>query len=205
MSEEGIITYDKLYEVLRLEKYKKELQKLDIDFYNKVVKYLDEKNSILQSQEGKDSVFASQSIAKTKRQLENTRMILKELYEKREGKIIQSALFSSRTGEKSQETDAMLDDEFKFYTALVALFDNYKNGILLNILQGKLPQIKESITNIENKISEKTNRLVRFLNAVPQFVGNDMNTYGPFDTEDVANLPEKVSEILIKNNRAEEI
>ena len=205
MSEEGIITYDKLYEVLRLEKYKKELQKLDIDFYNKVVKYLDEKNSILQSQEGKDSVFATQSIAKTKRQLENTRMILKELYEKREGKIIQSALFSSRTGEKSQETDAMLDDEFKFYTALVALFDNYKNGILLNILQGKLPQIKESITNIENKISEKTNRLVRFLNAVPQFVGNDMNTYGPFDTEDVANLPEKVSEILIKNNRAEEI
>src|SRR3989344_1286484 len=205
MSEEGIITYDKLYEVLRLEKYKKELQKLDIDFYNKVVKYLDEKNSILQRQEGKDSVFASQSIAKTKRQLENTRMILKELYEKREGKIIQSALFSSRTGEKSQETDAMLDDEFKFYTALVALFDNYKNGILLNILQGKLPQIKESITNIENKSSEKTNRLVRFLNAVPQFVGNDMNTYGPFDTEDVANLPEKVSEILIKNNRAEEI
>ena len=205
MSEEGIITYDKLYEVLRLEKYKKELQKLDIDFYNKVVKYLDEKNSILQSQEGKDSVFATQSIAKTKRQLENTRMILKELYEKREGKIIQSALFSSRTSEKSQETDSMLDDEFKFYTALVALFDNYKNGILLNILQGKLPQIKESITNIENKGSEKTNRLVRFLNAVPQFVGNDMNTYGPFDTEDVANLPEKVSEILIKNNRAEEI
>ena len=64
---------------------------------------------------------------------------------------------------------------------------------------------KESITNIENKSSEKTNRLVRFLNAVPKFVGNDMNTYGPFDTEDVANLPEKVSEILIKNNRAEEI
>src|SRR3989338_8127493 len=102
MSDEGIITYEKLYEVLRLEKYKKDLQKLEHDFFTKVIKYLDEKKSILQSQENRDSVFASQSIAKTKRQVENAKMILKELYERMEGKIIQMALFNSRTGERTQ-------------------------------------------------------------------------------------------------------
>lgn len=203
MAEEGIITYDKLYEVLRLEKYKKELQKLDVDFYNKVVKYLEEKKSILHSQEGKDSVFASQSIAKTKRQLENTNMILKELYERRESKIIQMALFNSRTGEKSQETDALLDEEMQFYTSITNLFDVYRTGILSNILQSKLPDVKEEI--ISNKSTEKVNKLIRFIQPVPKFVGENMEVYGPFDSEDIANLPEKVSEILIKNNRAEEI
>ncbi len=205
MTEEGIITYEKLYEVLRLEKYKKELQKLDVDFYNKVVKYLDEKSSILQSQEGKDSIFASQSIAKTKRQLENTKMILKELYERRESKITQMALFNSRTGEKSQEIDALLEEELKLYNSLVDIFNIYKDGILINILNGRVPELHNEVNVAENKKLEKINKLVRFLQPVPKFVGEDMEVYGPFDTEDIANLPEKVSEILVKNNRAEEI
>ena len=48
MAEEGIITYEKLYETLRNEKYKNELQKLDSDFFNSVVRYLDEKRSIIE-------------------------------------------------------------------------------------------------------------------------------------------------------------
>ena len=114
MSDDAIITYEKLYEVLRLEKYKKELQKIDSDFFPKVIKYLEEKKAILQAQESKDSVFASQSVAKTKRQLENTKMILKELYERREGKIIQMALFNSRTNVDLQETDSLLGEEVNF-------------------------------------------------------------------------------------------
>lgn len=204
MPEESIITYEKLYEVLRLEKYKKELQRLDIDFYNKIVRYIDEKKSILQSQENKDSVFASQSVAKTKRQLENTKMLLKELYEKRESKIIQMALFNSRTGEKLQETDALLDEEMKCYSSLVNLFNNYRNGILNNMLQARPPEIKIEVSLV-NSSTEKINKLVRFLQSVPQFVGTDMNTYGPFEIEDIANLPERVSELLIKNNRAEQL
>ncbi len=206
MTEDGIITYDKLYEVLRLEKYKKELQRLDLDFYKKVVCYLEEKKSILQSQENKDSIFASQSVVKTKRQLENTKMILKELYEKREGKFIQMALFHSRTGEKAQEIDSLLDEELKLYNSLVNIFNLYRNGMLNNILQGKVPEIKaEKITFEDNKIFEKINKMVRFLQPVPKFMGTDMQVYGPFEAEDVANLPENVTEILIKNKRVEEV
>ncbi len=204
MSEDSIITYEKLYEVLRLEKYKKELQKLEPGFFNKVVRYLDEKKSILQNQESKDSIFASQSITKTKRQLENTKMILKELYERREAKIIQMALFNSRTSEKSNETDALLDEEIKFYKSLLSLFNNYKTGILDNILNCKIPLVVNNIINKETP-NEKINRLVRFLHPVPQFIGEDMQVYGPFESEDIANLPQKVSEILIKNNRVEEV
>ncbi|MBI2148395.1 hypothetical protein HYU23_01845 [Candidatus Woesearchaeota archaeon] len=197
MPDDSIITYEKLYEVLRLEKYKKELQKLDLDFYKKVINYLEEKKSILKSQESKDSVFASQSISKTKRQLENTKMILKELYERREGKIIQMALFSSRTSEKSEETDALIDEELSFYKSLVNIFGKYKLGILENILNNKMPLI--------DKKEEKKSKTLKFLHPIPQFIGDDMQVYGPFEQEDIAVIPNRVSEILIKNNKAEEL
>jgi DNA replication initiation complex subunit (GINS family) len=204
--EEGIITYDKLYEILRLEKYKKELQKIEGDFFTKVVRYLEEKKAILQSQENKTSVFASQSIANTKRQLENTNMILKEIYERREAKIIQLALFNSRTGERMQDVDALLDDEVKLYNSLVVSFNLYRNGILGNILNGEMPKVIEVKGNIvSDEKKEKLNKLVRFLQAVPRFVGDDLIEYGPFEAEDMANLPVKVSEVLIKNQRAEEV
>src|SRR3989338_1784314 len=204
MSDEGIITYEKLYEVLRLEKYKKELQKIDSDFFTKLIRYLEEKKAILQAQENKDSTFASQSIIKTKRQLENTKMILKELYERREGKIIQMALFNSRTNMKFQETDALLNEELNFYSSLIDLFNNYREDILNNLLQVKLPNIPSNIKK-EEVIQENTNKALKFLHIVPQFIGEDMQTYGPFQPEDVAKIPVKVSEILIKRNMAEEI
>ena len=203
MSDDAIITYEKLYEVLRLEKYKKELQKIDSDFFPKVIKYLEEKKAILQAQESKDSVFASQSVAKTKRQLENTKMILKELYERREGKIIQMALFNSRTNVDLQETDSLLGEEVNFYNSLVDLFNIYREGILNSLLSAKIPQLKEFKSQINNQ--EKIGKVLKFLHPVPQFIGDDMQIYGPFEPEDIANLPVKVSEILIKNNRAEEI
>lgn len=191
MTDDGIITYEKLYDVLRLEKYKKELQKLDQDFHEKVTKYLSEKNSILQSQENKDSIFASQSIVKTKRQLENVKLILKEIYEKREGKILQMALFNSRTGDKLQDIDALLDYEIKFYNEMVSLFDSYRGVVLNNLLLG-FDTKKELVV-----------KKVKFLQPTSKFIGDDMQVYGPFQEKDIAVLPLKVSEILIKNNRAE--
>ena len=150
------------------------MQKLDHDLFNKTVKYLDEKKAILDSQEKKDSVFASQSVASTKRQLENTKMILKELYERREAKIIQIALFNSRTGERMADVDALLEEEIKMYNGMVGMFNLYRNGILNNILHSRLPKIEEtnSFKNVEEK-KEKQNKFVRFLESVPKFVGDD--------------------------------
>ena len=91
-----VITYDTLYEILRREKFKKELQKLDDNFFDNTLNYLNDKSKIYESQKEKDSIFSSE-FKKTEKTLENTKKILKELYEKRESKIIMLALFSSRT------------------------------------------------------------------------------------------------------------
>ena len=201
MQEDSLMTYEKLYEILRLEKYKKELQKLDVDFLEKVTRYINEKKIILQGFEAKQNMFANDSITKTKRQLENARLLIKELYERREGKIAQMALFNARTNSPLQDADALLEEEKQLYNSLISLFSRFKDGILTNILDGKKIILKAEA--IEQK--QTNNKLVRFLNAIPKFMGEDMNNYGPFKPEDIANLPEKVAQILLKNNMAEEI
>ncbi len=203
MGEDGVITFDNLYESLRLEKYKPELQKLDNKFFNKILEYLEDKKNILKNQESKDSVFASDSIIKTKRQLENTKMIIKEIYEKREAKIINLALFNSRSAGSVQDTEALLDHERDMYNFLVSGLNSFRINVLLNILECRSPaKVKEQIA--EN-IEEKNNELIRFTESVPKFLGDDMNVYGPYQNEDMANLPSRVAEILVKNKRAEKI
>ena len=52
---------------------------------------------------------------------------------------------------------------------------------------------------------EKSVKTVRFMSAVPKFLGRELEVYGPFEEEDVANLPGEVADVLIKKGRAEEI
>ncbi len=204
---EIIITYETLYELLRREKLRPEIQKLEDSFFEDIVKYLKEKHSILESQKSKDSVFSQLEIEKTKRQIDNILKIIKEIYEKRENKIVNLALMSSRT-ESENKTPLMLKEEKELYTNLLNDLIKSRKDILKNILEAKLPLIEKtekpkglkSYSEPENSI-----KLIRFLQEIPQFVGTDLDTYGPFDKEDIANLPLEIADLLIKKEKAEEI
>jgi len=198
------ITYEFLYELLRKEKFRKELQKLDENFFKDVINYLEEKKAILMSQEKKDSIFAPSNVQKTRKQLENLQKIIKEFYERRETKIIQLAVFSSRTNAPIQDYASMLEEEKEFYKTIVEELNNYRSSILKSLLEGKLPVKGRNRKKQKDQELVET-KLVRFMQAIPQFVGDDLEVYGPFESEDISNLPTRVAEVLIKNNRAEEL
>ena len=199
MEEKGnMITYETLFNLLRIERNKPELQKLDENFLNQVSSYLEEKQNILKSQESKDSVFAKAEVEKTKKQLEQIKKLLKELYEKRESKILNLALISSRNSEEDEDTSAMLLEEKEFYKVFVKELSLFRSSILDKVIN------KEKTTKILKDESNDV-KMIRILETIPKFVGTDLNIYGPFDKEDIANLPEDVAELLIKNDRAEEV
>ena len=64
---------------------------------------------------------------------------------------------------------------------------------------------KEEPKDIKRDEKPQNIEFIRFIETVPKFVGSDLQVYGPFEKEDVANLPINVAALLIKNNRAEEI
>jgi len=190
-----IITYETLYELLMREKSRAEIQKLDNDFFNDVIKYIKDKKDILDSQKSKENVFAAKEIERTTKQLESIYRILKELYEKRENKIFTLALLNSRNQSKI-DTSLLLAEELKFYENIKDNLNIYRKGILGNILEGKFPVLKEPKvikSDFKNKI------LIRFINSVPKFIGSNGFTYGPYEEEDIANLPEDIAKLTTNN------
>ena len=196
-----MITYETLYELLRREKTRNEIQKLDDNFYNDVLNYVKDKKAILESQKSKDNIFSSQEVQKTKKQLNEINRILRDLYEKRESKVINLALASSRVGANGDYSN-LLSVEKEFYKSIAEVMSLYRGGVLDSLLNGRSPEITKPKT-IKSDVQNKT--LVRFISAVPKFKGENGFVYGPFEEHDVSNLPDEISDLLIKTSRVEKI
>ena len=93
------------------------------------------------------------------------------------------------------------------FDELVENLNRYRLGILNNLLKNQLPDLKEEKENfIKLEEDEKgKNKIIRFLHAVPRFVGPELELYGPFEADEIATLPEEIVRVLIEKNRAEEI
>ncbi len=135
------ITLETLYDILRNEKKKEDLQKLDPSFFADVISYLREKKSLLDLKCEGEELFAAGEKEKVEYELRSIRRILKEIYEKREKKIIDIALNRSRTGSDIINTDALLREEKEFYKNILGTLDLFRRGILLNLFRAELPAI----------------------------------------------------------------
>jgi len=213
------ITYETLFELLRREKSREELQKLETSFFSDVDDYIKEKKEIIKS--SKEELFSAENSENIKKQIENAKKIIKELHEKREKKIADIAIHKSRTSSKLIDESVFLGKEKELFNALVDLFSKYRKDVLMNILnnetekaeveeeEGKEIKQEETKDKEEKKEGEGEKEedvvLIRFLHAVPKFVGKELETYGPFEAEDVASLPKDIAKVLIDKGRAEKI
>jgi len=147
------ITYETLFDLLRREKNREELQRLDKDFYEQVLAYLKEKKEAL-SKKG-DELFVSAEREKLKIQFQNIRRIIKELYERREKKIINMAMTRARTGSDVIDTSNLLLSEKEFFEEQVRLLSKYKEEVLNKILHLKELNNQKEEDKKEEKTDEK--------------------------------------------------
>ena len=210
MAQEVVITYETLYELLKRERERTDLQKLEPSFFSDTINYIKDKKKILEAKT-EDSVFAPEERKKTERQLENIYKIVKELYERREKKIISLATDKSRTRSNLIDASGLLKEEKVFFDALTNMLDNYREAILFAVLNEKMPfmqslEEKKPVEVFRSAIElKKPTKLVRFTSHVPKFVGPELEEYGPFEEEDIANLPAEIADVLINKAKAEEI
>jgi len=235
MAEKEInITYETLFDLLRREKNRAELQKLSETFLEDVNSYIKEKHAILEDQQIKIGMSAIAEKEKTEKQIENIKSILKGLFERRQQKIVEMAIIKSRTSSDTTDYSALLKEEREMFDELFELLQNFKKKVLVRLVtapgfmqlrqEKKEPELikpekletaeeTEGITKIEKKEAEikeeaeepENTKLIRFIYSVPKFLGHYLEVYGPFEEDDTANLPEEIADILIKKGRAEEI
>ena len=224
MAEKEInITYETLFDLLRREKSRAELQKLSDTFFEDVNSYIKEKHAILKDQQMKIGMSAIAEKEKTEKQIENIKSMLKGLFERRQQKIVEMAIIKSKTSSDITDYSALLKEEREMFDELVELLNRFKKNLLVKLVtnqefiepkqEKKEPELTKSKkletaeeTKPETKAEElEKTKLIRFIYSVPKFVGRHLEVYGPFEEDDTANLPEEIADILIKKGRAEEI
>lgn len=140
--------------------------------------------------------------------LENIFKIARDIYERREQKIIMRALADSRTN--ANDTQNLLQEEQDMYAQIKQALKE-KRAYFDEILSGKKPKDSKKDSNIldekfgseihpetENQAEDLNTVLVRIIKKVPKFVSADMSEYGPYDANELVNLPKKEAEILSK-------
>ena len=209
MGADIIITYETLYDLLRREKNRSEIQELPEDYLNNLINYLRKKKEILESQEKKKSIFTTVEVQKTRRQIESIQKIIKELYERRESKIIKSSLISSRTHIDTEEKNNMLPEEEELYQELTGKLNYFRENVLYQLSNGDAPKIilknPKPKDLIKPEKPNKTAKKIRLLCDMPKFLGTDLETYGPYKENSTTEMPDEVANLLIKQQRAEEI
>ncbi|OYT31521.1 hypothetical protein DRJ22_04050 [Candidatus Woesearchaeota archaeon] len=204
-SKEVVLTYETLYEVLRREKSKEELQKLDKNFFSDVLTYLREKQKAYDESLSKNDVFSIDEREKLRIQLSNIKRILKDLYDIRERKIIALSVNRSRINSDVVNTTNLLDEERALFDGLVAVLQVHRKGIINKILDLRKPDISLVQDKPKPKDTNKKIKRVKFLDKIEQFVGKELELYGPFDKDDEAKLPSEIADILIKQGKAVDV
>ena len=198
---EDTITFEYLYDILRKEKYSKEIQKLDDNFLQNLKKYITEKTKILKSQSEKESIFTATETQKTRKHLENVQKLIKELFERRESKILYLAFVVSKTHGKHQLLSNLTKEEEILLQEIIQKLEMFRNSTTNSILS-EHENINEKPKDIKTDQKTRT-KIIKVLEHVPQFIGLDMQVYGPFNQKETAVLPEEIAELLIEKKIAE--
>jgi DNA replication factor GINS len=178
MSETKKIDVNSLYSILLREVENDTVQELDPKFYNNIAQFLG--NLKNQDYDGVESKI-TQSLVKMVTDL--TSLLLKLRIEK---------------AIKSEELDyTNLLDEERFILDSEDELRQRRDTILSATLNGRLKLLETVASNHRSRLL-----VVRFLKPIDQIVGTDLQTYGPFEAEDVATLPFENARALINKKVA---
>jgi len=217
---EEIITFDLIRKIQREEQRLPKLTKLPDSFYTNVATYVTQKKKLIASKEDRRSSLEIKSIE----------MLIEDIFNRRERKIINTAINSARTGIPPEN---MTDEERAFYDGLLAFIKGRRNDILQNILEEPIVEEKEPV-EVEESVGEAAREtaketaeilsavkpivpaslgsigaslgvsLIVFKEDVPSFVGSDMRSYGPFKKGDIAKVPDENLRALLERGVVEE-
>jgi DNA replication initiation complex subunit (GINS family) len=187
LNEDCNIDYDELRKIYRLEVKSPKLTKLNPDFYKELKKFIsDEKKKYTEEME---ESFSPTSIKK----FETLKKMIEKVREIRTKKCLNLCLMYSRTNDFEEE--GLIDFEIDFAKGIIKLIDK-QNEHSQNIFG----------TNKRNKKQENTPMTkVKFLEDIPAFIGGDLREYGPFEKEQVCEVPEDMIKILESKNLIKKI
>lgn len=198
------ITYETLFDLLRREKSRAELQTLEKNFYEQVFEYIRTKNDALNTSNATTSYSEKE---KLKIQIKNAKKIIKELYELREKKIVLLSINKVKTGSKLINTEVMLESEKNLFDDSCKVLQKYKDSTLNFDIKNKPRATTQTNQKEEEKEKQQESKEieVEFTVNLPKFVGQDGTIHGPYNLGETKKLPTQIAKLLIEKNKAKKI
>ena len=204
-AKEVVLTYETLYEMLRKEKSREELQKIEENFFKDLLTYLREKQQAYDDNLAKNDIFSQSERDKLHIQLTNIKKILRDLYDLRERKIINMAINKSRTNTHIIDTTQLMPQEQAFFESLHSVMNQYRTGILHRLLELREPDIMPIVLPLPEEQKEEIHtKKIKITEPLEQFYGEELEAYGPYQPEEEITLPEKLADVLISQGKAVE-
>jgi DNA replication initiation complex subunit (GINS family) len=119
-------------------------------------------------------------------EVKNVERLVEDIFNRRERKIFNLALIAART---SIPPENLTEEEQVFFDQVVYMVKKRRTD-LLDMM-------------VEKEQGEQTG-LVVFKEDVPEFMGSDMKSYGPFKKGDIAKLPDDNKAVLVSQGIVDE-
>ncbi len=223
MESADAFTYSDIYELLRAEKNASDLEPLTVETLVKIAQYIANKCELLERQPGGTFSNAKER-SKILSEIDNAQQALRDMFERRQRKVINRAIFSVRTESRLKDTTNMLDFEVKMYEALLKIVES-ANRSMMTVLEGKcvtgapssaLKLVDKSLSedaistpDAEGKDLKAENQQqvqqIKFLDAIPELVDTDLAKHGPFEAGDIGSLPIELASLLVRQGKAAKI
>lgn len=197
MTEEAL-TFSDLRKIQKQEKRQEELSDLDDSFLLKVSEYLERKQGV------------------DEREYRNAKRVLDKIIGLRQDKIVKNAKISVKSDVKSSKLN-LLPREQEFYREVKDKFNSFSDKID-EVVEQDPSDVEEMETEEiepepepepedvdESRDVEDGYELVKIVSDVPEFMGTDLESYGPFDEGEEVELPEENADILVNRGSAEKV
>jgi DNA replication initiation complex subunit (GINS family) len=195
------ITFELIRRIQREEQVLPKLTKLPENFYENTKNYLEQKKKIIAIKENKMNILEIKGIER----------LVEDIFNRRERKICNQAIITARTGIPPEN---LTGEEQIFFDSVMQPIKFHRVDKLDPIfaitqsIKAPEPEIQAQIAEIEAETESVTAPKpevavpeitspeivvslvkVKFLEDTPEFIGSDMQTYGPFNAGDVGAIP----------------
>lgn len=210
----NVLTFSELRKKQKKEGKQEDLVELDDSFLLRASNYFQQKKQA----EGES------------REYQNARRVLDKIISLREEKIVKKARLSSNTGLSSGEINLLPEEQELFrdiknsfnshHEKIDSKIDSTEEGLQQETDEQEEDEETEAVDETveasteeqedKDEESEEDERdvddgynIVQITSSVPEFMGTDLEAYGPFDEGDEAEIPEDNAEILVNRGNAE--
>lgn len=189
------MTFSELRKVQKNEKRTEGLTELNQNFMLNVADYFSTKKET----EGES------------REYKNAERVFEKIISLREDKITRAAKIAANSNGSAPEN--LLPFENELFRKLRNAYEDHKETALdrkeeTSSIPEPQPEIEEEPEDEEESTNEESEEgyvKVKILSEVPEFMGTDLESYGPFDAGEEVKVPEDNAEILVNRGNAEEL